>query len=37
MGQRDLGGVKTPGYSKTVLRTETQRHAPPPFMYLRLQ
>ena len=31
------GGLKTPGYSKTVLRTESAAAAPHPFKYLRFQ
>ena len=34
---QSTGGLKTPGYSKTVLRTESAAAAPHPFQYLRFQ
>ena len=34
---QSTGGLKTPGYSKTVLRTASATAAPHPFQYLRFQ
>ena len=31
LGGKGTGGLKTPGYSKTVLRTENAAAAPRPF------